>query len=245
MPGLLSSLLCAATSCVGNFIQRVTGFGYGIFVMMFFPYLLSYGEASALAGMISATTSTVTAFTLRKHIAWKNIFAPFFSCTITSYLAIQFMSEQADSTLKLLLGGMLIVLSIYFIFFSGKISIKPTLFAGLVAGALSGVMSGLFAMGGPPMVIYFMSSTDDMREYLATIQTYFALSNIYTATVKAFSGFITPQVLIFYVIAVISAVIGMLIGQRVFNRCKPQVLKKIIYGFMACSGVINIVSTLL
>lgn len=245
MPSLLYSLICAATSCVGSLIQRVTGFGYGIFVMMFFPYLLTYGEASALAGMISATTSSITAVSLRKHIAWKNIFAPFLSCTVTSYIAIQFMAGQADNTLKLLLGVMLIALSVYFIFFSNKIRIKPSLFAGILAGALSGVMSGLFAMGGPPMVIYYMSSTEDMKEYLATIQTYFALSNLYTMTVKAFAGFVTGRVLIFYVIAAISAFVGMQIGKRVFNHCKPQLLKKIIYGFMACSGVINIVSTFL
>ena len=106
-------------------------------------------------------------------------------------------------------------------------------------------MSGLFAMGGPPMVIYYMSSTKDMKEYLATIQAYFALSNLYTMTVKAFAGFVTGQVLIFYIIAVISAFVGMQIGKRVFNRCMPEMLKKMVYGFMACSGVINIVTTLL
>ena len=246
MPALLNSFLCFLISCAGSVIQRITGFGYGIFVMMFFPYFMpSYGEANALSGMISATTSIFVALSMRKHTKWKNLPAPLVCSAITSYLAIQFMAGQTDKTLKLLLGIVLIALSIYFFFFAGKIKFKPAIWKGALAGSLSGVMNGLFAMGGPPMVIYFMMSSEDMKEYLATIQMYFALSNIYTTAIKASAGYVTSEVLVFYVIAVLSAFIGVWLGKRVFNRCKPAVLKKAIYGFMAISGVINIVSTLL
>ena len=39
-------------SIVASFIQRVSGFGFGIFVMMFFPFFLpSYGESVMLSGL--------------------------------------------------------------------------------------------------------------------------------------------------------------------------------------------------
>ena len=246
MPSLISSILCFIVSCAGCTIQRVTGFGYGIFVMMFFPHFMpSYGEANALSGMISAATSIVVAFSMRKHIQWKLIPAPLIGSIITSYIAVRFMSGQTDKTLKLLLGIVLILLSIYFFFFAGKIKFKPSLWKGAIAGAISGVMNGLFAMGGPPMVIYFMVSSKDMKDYLATIQLYFALSNIYTTAIKAAAGYVTKEVLVFFLIALISALVGIEIGKKIFSRCKPDVLKKAVYGFMAISGVINIVTTIL
>ena len=43
---------------IASFIQRVSGFGFGIFVMMFFPFLLpSYGESVMLSGLLSGTTA--------------------------------------------------------------------------------------------------------------------------------------------------------------------------------------------
>ena len=246
MPTLLDSFLCFLVSCTGSLIQRITGFGYGIFVMMFFPHFMpSFGEANALAGMISATTSTTVALSMWKQINWKNIPAPLICSAVTSSIAVKFMTGQTDQTLKLLLGILLIVLSVYFFFFAGKIQFQSSLWKGALAGALSGIMNGLFAMGGPPMVIYFMMSSKDMKEYLATIQMYFALSNIYTTVIKASAGYVTREVLIFYVVAAISALVGVWLGKKVFNRCKPAMLKKAVYGFMAISGVINIVSTLL
>ena len=246
MPSLLHSIFCFLVSGTGSLIQRITGFGYGIFVMMFFPHFMgSYGEANALSGMISATTSIVVALSMRKSINWKNLPAPLITSAVTSYIAVQFMAGQTDEMLKMLLGIALILLSIYFFFFSGKIQFKPALWKGALAGALSGVMNGLFAMGGPPMVIYFMMSSKDMKEYLATIQMYFALSNIYTTAIKASAGYVTREVLIFYIIAGLAALLGVWLGKRVYNRCKPGILKKAVYGFMAISGVINIVTTFL
>ena len=246
MPSLISSLLCFIVSCTGCLIQRITGFGYGIFVMMFFPHFMpSYGEANALSGMVSAVTSIIVAFSLRKHIQWKLIPAPLIGSIITSYIAVQFMSGQNDKTLKLMLGVALIILSIYFFFFAGKIKFKPSLWKGAVAGSISGVMNGLFAMGGPPMVIYFMVSNKDMKDYLATIQMYFALSNIYTTAIKASAGYVTKEVLVFFAIACISALVGVFFGKKIFSHCKPDLLKKVVYGFMAVSGVINIVATLM
>lgn len=246
MPTLFATFLCFLVSCTGSVIQRITGFGYGIFVMMFFPHFMSsYGCANALSGMISATTSSFVAVSMRKHIRWKNIPAPLIASMITSYIAVEFMSGQTDRSLKLLLGIALILLSIYFFFFSGKIQFQASWWKGALAGAISGIMNGLFAMGGPPMVIYFMMSSKDMKEYLATIQVYFALSNIYTTAVKAAAGYVTKEVLIFYVVAALSALLGVWLGKKAFNKCKPNILKKAVYGFMAISGAINVVSSLI
>ena len=246
MPSLISSLLCFLVSGTGCLIQRITGFGYGIFVMMFFPHFMpSYGEANALSGMVSAVTSIVVAISMRKHIQWKLIPAPLVGSIITSFIAVRFMSGQTDDTLKLLLGIILILLSIYFFFFAGKIKFHPSAWKGALAGGISGIMNGLFAMGGPPMVIYFMVSSKDMKDYLATIQMYFALSNIYTTAIKAAAGYVTRDVWIYFAITLIASLVGIFLGKKVFTKCKPAILKKAVYGFMAISGVINIVTILL
>ena len=43
---------------IASFIQRVSGFGFGIFVMMFFPFFLpSYGDAVMLSGLLAGSTA--------------------------------------------------------------------------------------------------------------------------------------------------------------------------------------------
>lgn len=39
-----------------SFVQRATGFGFGIFIMTLLPFLMpSYGEATALSGLLALT----------------------------------------------------------------------------------------------------------------------------------------------------------------------------------------------
>ena len=78
--------------------------------------------------------------------------------------------------LSKIMGTVLLVLAVYFIFFSSKVHLKGRF--GLpdwAAGAVSGFCGGLFNIGGPPMVAYFLSVTDDKEKYNATLQMFLQL----------------------------------------------------------------------
>ena len=52
-------LLIALLAVGASFIQRTTGFGFGVFIMTALPFLMpSYGEATALSGILSIFTNT-------------------------------------------------------------------------------------------------------------------------------------------------------------------------------------------
>ena len=166
---LYQLILIALVALGASYIQSVTGFGFGIFAMIFLPYLLVYTEANVLSSILSCCTSVTVAAVMLKKINWKNLIFPVLSCTVTTFLAVRFVKSQDNKMLTLLLGIALICLSLYFLFFSGKIKIKPTWYAGLIAGLLSGLLGGMFSISGPPVVIYFLQSEKDPDHYLATI----------------------------------------------------------------------------
>ena len=234
-------LVCAIT-VISSFIQGTTGFGFGIFAMIFLPHILLYTEANVLSTMLSSLTSLLVCVVGFKKINWKNTVFPVLGCVISTYLAVAFIKTQSSEMLSLLLGVALFLLSIYFFFFSDKIKIRPTWYAGLIAGILSGIMGGMFSIGGPPVVVYYMQSEDDPKSYVTTISAYFVLSGIVSIASKAAMGFVTSYVLWGLVIGIIGMVIGSFAGKRVRDKVKPKMMRKIVYGFMAISGIINIIT---
>ena len=238
-------LLIAAIALGASYTQSVTGFGFGIFSMMFFPYILLYTESNILSSILSAFTSiTVAALTFKK-INWKNLIFPLIGCLFATYFAVEFIGSQKNEVLLLILGAVLLVLSVYFFFFSSKIKIKPTPIAGLIAGVISGIMGGMFAIGGPPVVIYFIQSEKDSDSYLATISAYFVLSNVISITTKAAAGFITPNVWVSLAAGAVGMATGSLIGKLTRDKMNANMLKKAVYGFMAISGIINVVTSII
>ncbi len=236
-------VLIAAVVLGASFIQSVTGFGFGIFAMIFLPSLLLYTEANVLSSMLSLFTSLTVILVMWRKISWKNLIFPLVGCLISTYLAVLFIGSQDNKTLILMLGIALLVLSIYFFFFSGKVKIRPTWYAGLIAGIISGIMGGMFAIGGPPVVIYFLQSEDNTDSYLATISAYFVLSGIINVVTK--SGFINMNVLIAFALGFVAMALGAFIGKLARDKCNSAMIKKAVYGFMAISGILNIVTSLI
>ena len=179
-------LLLFLMSLGAAFVQRVSGFGFGIFIMTVLPYIMpSYGEATTLSGLMAMVTSLIIAIRNYKYLHWKKLFIILFTFLIVSYIAVQFVSIASDGILKKLLGGILIFASIWFLFLSKRVHLPATVPVQISMGTISGLMGGFFGMQGPPAVLYFISSAKQKEEYMAMAQMYFLLGNIFMTGYRA------------------------------------------------------------
>ena len=80
---------------------------------------------------------------------------------------------------------------------------------------------------------------------MATISSYFVLNGFISASMKAASGFVTLHVVIGLAIGLAGMLIGSLLGKLTRNKINSSAMKKAVYGVMACSGLINIVTSIL
>lgn len=224
------------------FVQRVTGFGFGIFIMTMLPHIMpSYGEATALSGLLALVTVGYTAFRLRHACSWRKLLPILATFLLVSFVAVRCVAGIDSHLLRRILGGVLICVSIYFFFISGKIRIKPSIPMQVGMGTISGLMGGFFAMQGPPAVIYFLSCTDSKEEYIAICSFYFVIGNLFMTFYRAGSGFVTATVCKAWLIAVPAVLLGLWLGTKIYDRMPIAVIRKCVYAFMAVSGVIALV----
>ncbi len=231
--------LLVIISMGAGFIQRVSGFGLSIFTMMFFPHFLpSQAAAVTVSTLLSTGTTTLNTIKYRKDISFKTVLPMVFSALATITVAVYFSKMVSADIFKILLGSVLILLSLYFLFFSGKVSIKPTVANGVLSGTLSGVLGGLFSTSGPPAVLYLTNALEDNKIYFATIQFYFCITNIYSLIVRLFNGLFTLEMLLFFAIGFIGSIIGDYLGKLVFDKLNAKKLRLIVYIGMILSGII-------
>lgn len=222
-----------------SFVQRTTGFGFGIFIMTLLPFLMpSYGEATALSGLLALTTSAIITFRMRRFITWKRLIPILVTFIAISSVAICLLSRIHDDVLRKILGIVLMITSIYFAFFSSRIKIKTTLPYQIGAGSISGIMGGFFGMQGPPAVLYFISSEPDKNHYMAMVQTYFLIGNTMMTIVRASNGFVTATVGRCYVFCLAAVVIGTLLGSWAFKRIPGRIFPYVVYSYIGISGLI-------
>ena len=107
----------------GALIQSVSGFGFGIFVMMIFPYILPIAECAAVSSLLSMTSSFALAFVLRKKCNYKRLLWPLMGYVAGTVPAILVSDSAPNEFLRIMLAVMLIILSLYFLLFQSKIQI--------------------------------------------------------------------------------------------------------------------------
>ena len=112
--------------------------------------------------------------------------------------------------------------------------------AQAIIGAVSGVMGGMFAMPGPAVVLYCIGTIEDNREYLATLQAYSVLFNIFYTLFRLRVGFFSENTFLWWGVGLVGLVIGAWIGARCFERISASLLKKIVYSTMLISGIVAI-----
>lgn len=230
--------------CVfGSSLNMVVGFGFGIFCMMFFPYVVgSTLGAAAVINMVTAVQATIAAIHYRKHINWRLLITPLAAYFVVSWAVVHFAAGLDNQVLKRMLGVLLVGLSIYFIFIAKRVRMRASLGNGLLAGSLGGVMSALFAIGGPPVSLYFSSATEEKEDYLATIQGYFMISNAYVVVLRFTSGVVTHHVLLCAAVGLAGMLLGTKLGNTVFQKINADTMRKAIYVMMAVSGVVMLLT---
>lgn len=225
-----------------GFVQRVSGFGLGIFAMLFMPHFLPSATAAAsISCLFSCGTSTYNALRYRKDIPYKTVLPLLVAAMVAIPIAVSFSANVPQAFFELLLGVVLIVISIWFLFFDQKIHIRPTVINGLLAGALGGTLNGLFSTGGPPVVLYLSQAAATPATYFAGIQFYFAITNIYATVMRAFNGLITWELVLYAAIGMVGCMAGDFIGKKVFSRLDGNRLKKVIYIGMILSGILMVI----
>lgn len=224
-----------------GFVQRVSGFGLGIFAMLFLPGLMpSHAAATAVSCLLSCGTTVYNGARYRRQVAFRTLIPLLCTAFAMIPIGVYFSSSVPEKLLKTLLGIVLIALSIYFLFFSDRIRIRPTAVNGLLSGGMSGLLSGLFSTGGPPAVLYLVHATPDKQVYFATIQFFFAVTNIYATAVRAAGGIITRHILFSTAVGLAGCALGNAAGAMVFHRLNSRRVKQIIYIGMIVSGALMI-----
>lgn len=234
-------LIFALTICA-SFIQRVSGFGFGIFVMMFFPYFLpSYGTSTTLSGVLAGSTALLIALQGWRHIRWRLMFPLLVVNLIVSFIAIEYMASLADGTVKRCFGAMFVLIALYFLFLGDRARVPQNSWTKGCIGALSGVMGGMFAMPGPPLVLYCISHIRDKREYIVTLQAFSVILNIFYTIFRAKVGFFDAEMPKWWIAGLAGALIGTTIGARLLRRISGATLKKIVYAMLLISGIVAMI----
>jgi uncharacterized membrane protein YfcA len=213
--------------------------------MIFLPALFPFSTAVALCQVIAMASTTFLTIRFFCYIQWKVLMPLLLVSLLTGAIVTISSLQLPKESLQIILGISLVVISIFTVRFSERITVQPTVANGMFLGLIGGTGNGFFGIGGPPVAMYLLSAQLDKRSYLSTIQCYFLLSNISTIMIRTGYGALhwSDAPLIITGWAGIAA--GTFFGLKLFKQLPHTQLKKLVYGFVGISGVVLIIQQIM
>lgn len=236
MPELLFPLLIA-TTFLAAVVQGITGFAFAMIFLAVMQYFLPYTDLLAISAVLGIFLLTINVYVYRHHIVWKWLPLPLVINCVFTVGAIQLLKQTMDFPYwHQLLGIVFILLAVYMYAFQKHVQIKPTFKNALLFCGAGGILGGLFGVGGPPIVLYFLSLSDSKETYLSSTQMFFWFNMVYDFAGRAASGMVSASTFYYASFCLIPVAVGLWLGRRVVGRINSDTLKKLVYLIIFVNG---------
>lgn len=230
-------ILIILPALLAGLVQGLTGFGAAIIMMIFLPSLLPIDQSAGVAGLIMAASVLTLVWRYHQAIRPKRIIIPFLIYASVASWSVHLGQTLDLRLLRLLLGGLLVSLAIYFtVSKQAGTQRYPFYIAGLFM-IISGFFNGLFGIGGPLMALYFLSMAQSTANYTGNLQAFFLIDVIYITSLRVVSGILTVQVIPVILVGMVGAFIGTSIAAHLLTKLKMPLIRRGIYAFIGISGL--------
>lgn len=170
---MMTWLLIFFPALLAGLVQGLTGFGAVIVMMTFFPFILPIAPAAGIAGLCMLASMVGLTYRYRHEVRLKRIVPPFLVYAAVATWSVHLSNVLEPHVMRMLLGGLLVALYLYFTFVKNADGRQYPLFIALGFMVISGFFNGLLGIGGPLMALYFLSLAKSIPEYTANIQGFF------------------------------------------------------------------------
>jgi len=237
-PDLAWVVVCVALAA---FAQSLSGFGFALIAVPLMTVVLEPHVAVVVATMVGAVSTTVQAWTDRRHVARdvsaRLATAAFLGMPIGSVL---FLVVSAD-TLRLLVGIAVLVATAMLA--RGSRLEAPPDRLDWAMGAVSGVLATSTSTNGPPLVLALQARAMAPDTFRATINTVFALSNIGALAFFVGAGKVNGDGLVGAAVALPSMFAAVRLGYAARPHVAGQRFRRLVLALLMLAGVSAIVAS--
>lgn len=224
---------------VGAVVQGVSGFAFGVVVLMVFPHLFGYTTALAFTNLLVLLLVIYSSYLYRKHCNWQWVWLGVVVSIVADLLGIAVLAKVGDSPIwHPLMGAMFIIMALYLQWGQKKMQVRVCIASYIAFAALSGMVMGAFAVGGPIMATFYMLATKGKEEYLGTMQMFSVFTMAADVLLRIAFGMFSFDMVRYVPLALVFMIAGILIARSLVRRMDALTMRRVICVVMAIDGLV-------
>ena len=232
----LSLLLGALVAVMSGAIHGYTGFGAALFMTPLFAILFGPVEAVGIACVIGLCGSAQLYPSAARNAAWRELIPIFAGIVVLTPLGTMFLFNTDPELVRRAMGVFILVFALILI--SGWVYRGPRGPAfSAVVGALAGGITGASGVGGPPLALYFLSSSASPEVQRSNIVIAVAVLIMIALASIIIAGGFTIDALLRAVMLIPVYILGTWSGAKLFSLAPKAYFRRVASWLLVATGI--------
>lgn len=233
-------LVQAMVALAAGLVRGFSGFGAALILAPGFTLVMAPREAVVLTVLLNSSAIAQLLFPALRQTRWRDVGPMGAAAVIAIPVGSLLLIGLDGAVIRRAIGA--IVLGFSVVALAGWRYRGPRgLPANLLVGTLGGLLTGAAAVGGPPIVLYFLSSDRPMAENRASFISFFALIQLTAVPVFLWEGLVTWELVERTALLLPGFLVATHVGARLFCRASDRRARQFALGALLVIGLATLI----
>lgn len=234
--------ITASVFCAG-IVRGIAGFGFSLITAVLLTFVFPPAQIVPVILLWEIAASVGHLPFIYKQVDWRSLGWLSVGMLVGTPLGVWLLSLMAPGPMCALINGTVVVLALMMLRGSA-ICCAPGRCGIMSIGLLGGVINGASANGGPPVILFFLSSPAGAAVGRASLIAYFLLTDTWASLICWQQGLFSLSSFLFAASMLIPLGLGVAVGSRVFRHIEEGRFKKIVLLLLLIVALAGMIKSL-
>jgi len=224
-------IFAAVVVFLAGVLRGFTGFGFGLSAV---PALTLFLEPHDIVPAVVIIAGVVGLQLLRRvwgQADWRSVRPLTIGAIVGTPFGAWVLATLSPDLMRALIGTICIV-AVLLLWRGFRLSTVPGPGARVGIGLVSGLINGATAMGGPPVIIFFLALPSGVAVGRASLLVFFFFTSIISIFVQAGAGLLSLRVLELSLLMLPVMALGNSLGDRWFGKASDKHYRQVALAFL-------------
>jgi len=226
------------------FVRGYSGFGFSLLAITALSLRLAPAEIVPSIFLMEIAASLHLLPSIWRDIHWRTIGVLLVGYTVAVPFGVWLLASMPQAPMKVALG-LAVLLSTLLLMRGFALKRMPGTAATVATGGASGLLNGAFGIGGPPVVLFYLSTPGAAAIGRASIIFFFLFTDLLGVAYFATQGLVTGQSFVQFVFWMPTLLIGVWIGAHGFRRVAQATFRRWVLVILIGLAVLGMAKAIL
>lgn len=225
-------------------VRGFSGFGFSMISIMLLSLVLPPVKVVPIILILEIAASIWLLPKVWKDIHWQSLLWLSVGVVVTTPMGAYLLAVVPETPMRV--GIALAVLVSAILLKQGfTFESMPNIGSTVLIGMATGLMNGAAALGGPPVILFYLSSPAGIGVSRASLIAYFLFTDTLAIGVNAAIGVVTTDSVSFGAAMLVPLIAGLVLGSRFFIRAELETARRVVLTLLIILSFAGMVRALI